>query len=126
MSLPGSLLVVDDNESNRDALSRRLKLKGYTVSAAASGYEALELAATGAFDLVLLDVEMPGLSGLEVLARLRETRSATELPIIMFTARSEGADVVEAFRLGANDYVVRGEHFAGDLTRRVRTLLEAA
>jgi diguanylate cyclase (GGDEF)-like protein/PAS domain S-box-containing protein len=117
VSLPGSLLVVDDNESNRDALSRRLKLKGYTVSVAASGYEALELAATDAYDLVLLDVEMPGLSGLEVLARLRETRSATELPIIMFTARSEGADVVEAFRLGANDYVTKPIDFPVALAR---------
>jgi diguanylate cyclase (GGDEF)-like protein/PAS domain S-box-containing protein len=117
MSQVGSLLVVDDNENNRDALSRRLKLKGYDVTVAASGYEALALAVSDAYDLILLDVEMPGMGGLEVLAKLRETHSATELPIIMFTARSEGADVVEAFRLGANDYVTKPIDFPVALAR---------
>src|SRR5439155_8993100 len=117
VSRPGSLLVVDDNENNRDALSRRLKQKGYDVTVAASGYEALALVGSDAYDLVLLDVEMPGMGGLEVLAKLRETRSDTELPIIMFTARSEGADVVEAFRLGANDYVTKPIDFPVALAR---------
>jgi DNA-binding response OmpR family regulator len=117
MSQQGSLLVVDDNENNRDALSRRLVLKGYEVTVAASGYEALDLNAKDAFDLVLLDVEMPGMGGLEVLERLRQAHSATELPIIMFTARSEGADVVEAFRLGANDYVTKPIDFPVALAR---------
>ena len=103
----GTLLVVDDNEANRDALSRRLANKGYTVRVAAGGAEALEMAAAEAFDLVLLDVEMPSTSGLEVLTTLRATRSHTELPIIMVTARAGGADIVEAFRLGANDYVTK-------------------
>ena len=117
MSQQGSLLVVDDNENNRDALSRRLVLKGYEVTVAASGYEALDLNAKKTFDLILLDVEMPGMGGLEVLERLRQEHSATELPIIMFTARSEGADVVEAFRLGANDYVTKPIDFPVALAR---------
>jgi diguanylate cyclase (GGDEF)-like protein/PAS domain S-box-containing protein len=117
MSLPGALLVVDDNENNRDALSRRLRMKGYQVSVAASGPEALACAAAESYDLILLDVEMPGMGGLEVLAHLRKTQSATELPVIMFTARSEGADVVEAFRLGANDYVTKPIDFPVALAR---------
>jgi len=103
----GTLLVVDDNEANRDALSRRLAKQGYTVRVAAGGAEALEMAAAEPFDLVLLDVEMPSTSGLDVLTTLRATRSRTELPIIMVTARAGGADIVEAFRLGANDYVTK-------------------
>jgi diguanylate cyclase (GGDEF)-like protein/PAS domain S-box-containing protein len=103
----GSLLVVDDNEANRDALSRRLALKGYRVRMAAGGAEALEMAAAEVFDLVLLDVEMPAMSGFEVLSRLRTTRSQTQLPVIMVTARADGTDIVEAFRLGANDYVTK-------------------
>ena len=107
----GSLLVVDDNELNRDALSRRLASRNFSVTSAANGDDALRLTASRRFDLVLLDVEMPGMSGLEVLARLRETRSQTELPVIMVTARTLGADIVEAFRLGANDYVTKPVDF---------------
>ena len=71
---------------------------------------------------MLLDVEMPGMSGLEVLSRLRAQRSQTQLPVIMVTARSEGADIVEAFGLGANDYVTKPIDFAVALAR-IRTHL---
>jgi diguanylate cyclase (GGDEF)-like protein/PAS domain S-box-containing protein len=102
-----SLLIVDDNEANRDVLSRRLTLKGYGVTSAAGGGEALALMAAGAYDLVLLDVEMPGMSGLEVLSRIREKQSPTQFPVIMVTARADGSDIVEAFGLGANDYLTK-------------------
>jgi diguanylate cyclase (GGDEF)-like protein/PAS domain S-box-containing protein len=117
MTPPASLLLVDDNEMNRDVLSRRLKQRGFDVIVAADGPQALVLASANAFDLVLLDVEMPGISGLEVLATLRRTRSATDLPVIMVTARSEGTDIVEAFRLGANDYVTKPIDFPVALAR---------
>jgi diguanylate cyclase (GGDEF)-like protein/PAS domain S-box-containing protein len=112
-----TLLIVDDSEPNRDALSRRLALKGYLVTSAASGDEALEQAGRGTFDLILLDIEMPGISGLEVLRRLRDRHSQTELPVIMVTARTAGADIVEAFRLGANDYVTKPIDFPVALAR---------
>jgi diguanylate cyclase (GGDEF)-like protein/PAS domain S-box-containing protein len=99
--------VVDDNEPNRDVLSRHLRRQGYLVTVAAGGEEALTLIADGSYDLVLLDVEMPGMSGLEVLTRLRAAHSDSELPVIMVTARTQGPDIVEAFRLGANDYVTK-------------------
>jgi diguanylate cyclase (GGDEF)-like protein/PAS domain S-box-containing protein len=113
----GSLLVVDDNEANRDALSRRLRHRGYVVSVAADGSQALALIETLTFDLILLDVEMPGMSGLEVLSRIRAHHSDTELPVIMVTARTEGVDIVEAFRLGANDYVTKPVDFPVALAR---------
>src|SRR5204862_595288 len=84
---------------------------------APGGHEALALALTQPFDLVLLDVEMPEMSGLEVLSELRTSRSQTDLPIIMVTARTQGADIVEAFRLGANDYVTKPVDFAVALAR---------
>jgi PAS domain S-box-containing protein len=112
-----SLLIVDDCEPNRDALSRRLARKGYLVTTAGDGNEALALAAAGSYDLILLDVEMPGMTGLEVLSRLRETQSQTVLPVIMVTARTRGADIVEAFRLGANDYVTKPIDFPVALAR---------
>jgi diguanylate cyclase (GGDEF)-like protein/PAS domain S-box-containing protein len=107
MTRAASLLVVDDSELNRDALSRRLRQRGYEVTVACGGAEALTLASSGDFDLVLLDIEMPVTSGLDVLRELRLGRSHTDLPIIMVTARSQGADIVEAFKLGANDYVTK-------------------
>src|SRR5882762_46044 len=117
MTRRGSLLIVDDNEANRDALSRRLALKGYRVAMAASGPEALERVSADSYDLVLLDVEMPAMSGFEVLSRVRATRSHTELPVIMVTARTDGTDIVEAFRLGANDYVTKPIDFPVALAR---------
>jgi diguanylate cyclase (GGDEF)-like protein/PAS domain S-box-containing protein len=112
-----SVLVVDDNELNRDALSRLLLQKGYDALLAANGEQALEIAGSRDFDLILLDIGMPGMSGLDVLKRLRETHSRIDLPIIMVTARSRGADVVEALGLGANDYVTKPVDFAVALAR---------
>src|SRR4051812_5316409 len=104
------LLVVDDDENNRDMLSRRLARRGVTVEGAWDGHQALaaiEGAGHNPFDLVLLDVEMPGLSGFDVLRRLRETHPATQLPVIIATARTDREDVVEALGIGANDYVTK-------------------
>jgi diguanylate cyclase (GGDEF)-like protein/PAS domain S-box-containing protein len=106
------LLIVDDVEQQRNILSRRLVHRGYDVMVAAEGQEALALIAAGTFDLVLLDIEMPGVGGLEVLTQIRRTRAQTELPVIMVTGRTEGDEIVEAFRLGANDYVTKPIDFA--------------
>src|SRR5436309_2247599 len=93
---PGRLLVVDDDELNRDMLSRRLERKGYSVAVSEDGPGALALVDERPFDLVLLDVMMPGISGLEVLKILRTRHAATELPVIMATARDQGEDIVQA------------------------------
>ena len=120
---PARLLVVDDNELNRDMLSRRLGAHGFLVATAADGRGALETLASRACDLVLLDVMMPVMSGLEVLRRVREKWPASDLPVVMATARDASEDVVEALRLGANDYVTKPIDFAVVLAR-VETQLE--
>ena len=103
----GSVLVVDDDANNRDLLSRRLRRIGYTAEVAHDGQHAIRLVADQPFDLILLDVMMPGLDGFEVLRRLRATHAATDLPIIMATAKDNSEDVVHALGLGANDYVTK-------------------
>jgi diguanylate cyclase (GGDEF)-like protein/PAS domain S-box-containing protein len=113
----GSLLIVDDNPMNRDALSRRLERKDYVVQVAEDGQHALGLISQQPFDLVLLDVEMPAMSGMEVLQVLRQTYAPTQLPIIMVTAKTQSADIVEALQLGANDYVTKPIDFAVALAR---------
>jgi serine/threonine protein kinase len=114
---PGRLLVVDDNEGNRDMLSRRLSKSGFTVESVSNGPDALERVERGELDLILLDVMMPGMSGLEVLKVLREQHSASELPVIMATANSKSEDIVEALELGANDYVTKPIDFPVVLAR---------
>lgn len=111
------LLVVDDNEMNRDMLARRLVNRGYRVGVAEGGQKALDMVAEEKPDLILLDVMMPGLSGLEVLSILRKKHAVADLPVIMATARDTSQDVVEALNLGANDYVTKPLDFAVVLAR---------
>jgi class 3 adenylate cyclase len=111
------VLVVDDDFGNRDMLARRLAARGFEVATAEGGQEALDRLASEHFELVLLDVMMPGISGLEVLKTIRQTEAASDLPVIMATARDASADVVEALRLGANDYVTKPLDFPVVLAR---------
>ncbi|WP_437641679.1 response regulator [Sorangium sp. So ce854] len=103
----GAILVVDDSRGNRDVLCRVLQNNGFRAVPAEDGPRALGLAARERFDAVLLDVNMPGISGLGVLSALRQSRSAAELPVIMVTTRGASEDVVESLRLGANDHVTK-------------------
>ena len=119
-----TLLVVDDELLNRDALQRRLERVGYRVLAADSGPSALAIAAAQHVDLVLLDVMMPGMDGLETLRQLRRSRSVSELPVIMVTAKDSTEDVVEALDAGANDYMTKPVDFAV-AQARIRTQLTA-
>lgn len=112
-----TLLVVDDNEMNRDMLSRRLRRHGYRVAVAIDGAEALACIDSHAYALVLLDIEMPGMSGIEVLRAVRECHSPAALPIIMVSSRQESQSAVEALNLGANDYVTKPIDFAVAVAR---------
>jgi len=104
---PGTLLVVDDNEMNRDMLSRRLAKRGHQVMVAEDGFRALEMIDEHDFDVILLDIMMPGLDGYEVLEKIREQHGPGELPVIMATAKDESQDIVRALELGANDFVTK-------------------
>ncbi len=98
--------MVDDVAENRDLLLRRLRRMQLTDTAeAANGREALELIRREPFDLVLLDVMMPEMSGIEVLRALREDGRLTDLPVVMISAASEIEKVVECVELGAEDYL---------------------
>ena len=101
------VLVVDDNDLNREVLSRFFDMRGYAVLGAEDGRQALEMVEAHPIDLVLLDVMMPEVSGLDVLKDLRLRRSRSELPVIMVTAKDQTEDVVEALNMGANDYIVK-------------------
>jgi sigma-B regulation protein RsbU (phosphoserine phosphatase) len=119
---PSSILIVDDEEMNSEGLARRLQGRGFAVAVARSGREAIDLLGGRRFDLVLLDIMMPGMTGLEVLKFLRRVDSLIDLPIIMVTAKGESEDMVEALELGANDYVTKPLDFPVVLAR-IRTQL---
>ena len=106
-SVLGKLLVVDDNEMNRDTLSRRLIRAGHTVDLADGGQTALDMISAGQYDAVLLDVMMPDVDGFEVLKTVRESLSPEQLPIIMATAKTDSDTIVAALNSGANDYVTK-------------------
>jgi DNA-binding response OmpR family regulator len=101
----GNVLVVDDVDSNRDLLSRRLGREGYRAHAAAGGREALAMLASAPFDLVLLDVRMPDLDGYEVLRQVKAAPALRDIPVIMISALDEMQSVVRCIEMGAEDYL---------------------
>ncbi len=101
------VLIVDDSAENRDMAARWLRHHGVLVDCALDGRGALELMSRQPYDAVLLDIMMPVMDGFEVLRRLRSTHSTTDLPVIMGTAKDGSREIVEAFKLGANDYVTK-------------------
>ena len=101
----GSILVIDDEEANRSLLARRLVLQGHSVLTAETGEAGLAVAAREAVDVILLDVMMPGISGYEVLARLKADEHLREIPVLMITALDETASVTRCLGIGADDYL---------------------
>jgi len=101
----GVILVVDDNEDNRDMLARRLRRQGYEVLTAAGGRAALETLAARPLDLVLLDVMMPELDGYAVLQQLKSDPALRDIPVLMISALDELDSVVRCIQLGAEDYL---------------------
>ncbi len=119
------ILVVDDEEVLVETIAYNLEQSGYQVETAANGVSALEAAHRDSFDLIVLDIMLPGMDGLEVCRQLRrEDRTAT-VPIIMLTAKSEEIDKVVGLEVGADDYVTK-PFGRRELLARIRALLRRA
>ena len=101
------VLIVEDEEDIRGLVSYHLLKEGYQVAGVASGEEALSVVETQTPDLILLDLMLPGIDGLTVCQRLRSSPKTADVAIIMLTAKSEEADIVRGFNLGATDYVTK-------------------
>ena len=99
------LLIVDDNEINRDVLARHLGRQGYTTAATENGRKALEMVRTQKFDLLLLDIMMPELNGYEVLRLLKADSHLRDIPVIMISALDDMDSIVRCIKLGAEDYL---------------------
>ena len=104
---PPRILIVDDNETNRDILAMRLATQGYDLCQAADGEEALVAARTLSPDLILLDIMMPKLNGVEVCRRLKNDAALPFMPIILVTAKADTKDVVAGLDAGADEYLTK-------------------
>ena len=108
---PGRLLVVDDLEDSRVLIERLFARRGFAVQHADGGAQALEQIAAGGLDMVLLDIAMPEIDGLEVLARIRATHDRRALPVIMVSVHDDPESVRRAFALGANAFLPKPMDF---------------
>ena len=118
------ILIVDDEKNLRDGLAEAVRDLGYEALVAASGREALVIAASDKPDAVLLDLRMPDMDGLQVLTRLRAAANGTSIPVAIITAYATAANTIEAMRLGAFDHLTKPigrEDLASLLTRMVRS-----
>ncbi|WP_136482958.1 tetratricopeptide repeat protein [Cognatitamlana onchidii] len=116
------ILIVDDEPINRRVLENHLTVAGYRVKEVSNGKEALQCIESGHFNLVLLDVMMPTMSGYEVCEKIRETYTASDLPIVLLTAKNRISDLVAGFNVGANDYLTK-PFSKNELLSRIKTHL---
>src|SRR3982074_3401221 len=107
MHNPPCILIVDDNETNRDILMARLGPQGYDLKQAADGEEALAAAKELLPDLILLDIMMPKIDGIEVCKRIKNDASLPFMPIILCTAKADSKDVVAGLEAGADEYLTK-------------------
>lgn len=122
---PLDVLVVDDSRTNLQVIGRRLNQMSYRCCLCASGQEALDRIQGRSFDLVLLDMVMPGMSGITVLREIRAMQHRRHTPVLMITARSDPGAVIEALGAGADDHVAKPFEFEV-LDARMRRLVERA
>ncbi len=116
------ILLVEDNEMNRDMLSRRLERRGYEIGIAVDGRQGVEMATVGGYDLVLMDMSLPEVDGWEATRQLRAAPATHSLPIIALTAHAMAGDRERALEAGANDYDTKPIDLAR-LLGKIETLL---
>ena len=116
------ILLVEDNEMNRDMLSRRLQRRGYSVVNAEDGEKGLLLARSEAPDLILMDISLPAMDGWEVTRLLKENQSTRHIPIIALTAHAMVSDREKAIVAGCDDYDTKPVDF-GRLSEKIENLL---
>jgi CheY-like chemotaxis protein len=118
-----ALMVVEDNEPSREALSRRLARRGYHVVAAVDGLQAVELARSVKPDLILMDLGLPGIDGWEATARLKADATTRHIPIIVLSAHAMTSDRAQALAAGADDFDTKPVRFER-LLEKIEALLQ--
>ena len=117
-----TILIVDDEEDILELIKFNLKSEGYNILQAMTGEEAIKIAKQSSPDLMVLDLMLPGIDGLEVTRYLKNNEATTDIPIVMLTAKGEESDIVTGLELGANDYMSK-PFSPRELTARIRAIL---
>ncbi|WDP89864.1 MAG: response regulator [Desulfobacter sp.] len=117
-----TILIVDDEEDILELIKFNLKSEGYNIVQAMTGEEAIKIAKQSSPDLMVLDLMLPGIDGLEVTRYLKNNETTAEIPIVMLTAKGEESDIVTGLELGANDYMSK-PFSPRELTARIRAIL---
>jgi len=118
-----SILLVDDDLTLREMYSERLKAEGFVVEMAKDGEEALSKASEMHPNIILLDIMMPKINGLDVLKKLREQDETKAIPVIVLTALIQDREKMESITRGADDYIVKSETMPGEVIQKVKDLL---
>ena len=119
-----SILLVDDDLTLHEMYAEGLRAEGFTVDTAKDGEEALQKATETKPNIVLLDVMMPKINGLDVLKKMREQEGTKNIPVIVLTALIQDREKMESITRGADDYIVKSETMPGDVIQKVKTVLE--
>lgn len=116
------ILIAEDEPDIRELITLTLQFNGFDVTSARDGAEAVEIAQRGEFDLILMDVRMPRMTGYEACRRLRELDSTRDIPIIFLSAKGQEAEVQQGLQAGADQYILKP--FAPDmLSRKIKEVL---
>lgn len=125
MAEPGkSILIVDDDLTLREMYVERLRAEGYVVDAAQDGEEALQKAKQDIPNLILLDIMMPKINGLDVLKMLKSDDDTKNIPVLLLTALIQDIDRTKGLTSGADDYIVKSETMPGEVIEKIKTALE--
>ncbi len=119
-----SILLVDDDMTLREMYAERLKAEGMTVETAKDGEEALKMATENHPNVILLDIMMPKINGLDVLKKLKEQPETKDIPVIVLTALIQDREKMESITRGADDYIVKSEMMPGEVIQKVKALID--
>ncbi len=119
-----SILLVDDDLTLREMYMERLKAEGFSVEMAKDGEEALAKAADLKPNIILLDIMMPKINGLDVLKKLKQDSATANIPVIVLTALIQDREKMESITRGADDYIVKSEMMPGDVIEKIKNVLE--
>lgn len=119
-----SILLVDDDITLREMYAERLKAEGFLVNTAKDGEEALQMATENHPNIILLDIMMPKINGLDVLKKLKEQTETKNIPVIVLTALIQDRERMESVTRGADDYIVKSETMPGEVIAKVHALID--
>ena len=118
-----SILIVDDDLTLREMYVERLKMEGFAVESAKDGEEAIQKAKTDHPNIILLDIMMPKINGLDVLKMLKSDEETKNIPVLLLTALIQDIDKTKGLSSGADDYIVKSETMPGEVIEKIKTAL---